>query len=201
MKFNTWLSCVHGTQKRFTCCSGTREIDKQHLVINKAGYPVLETQGKTNLYAQIQSYKDTCDLEAILRTFDLGKLPALSFDDLGDLTDFTDAPKSAGELLKVVKDGELMFSQLPVGVRNEFNHSLYNFIGSFGSPDFGDRLAKAYGVHKDLSSGDTSDVGSVLDTSGVDNSPIVDVTGDPDYPSGFPPAVDVKQTVEGGNSK
>lgn len=201
MKFNTWLSRVHGTQKRCTCCSGTREVDKQHLVINKAGYPVLETQGKTDLYAQIQSYRDTCDLEAILRTFDLGKLPALSFDDLGDLTDFTDAPKSAGELLKVVKDGELMFSQLPVGVRNEFNHSLYNFIGSFGNPDFVSRLAKAYGVHEDLSTGVAGDVDSVLDNSDVDGSSVVDVTGNPDYPSGFSPAVDVKQTVEGGNDK
>lgn len=200
MKFNTWLSCVHGTHKRFNCCSGIREVDKQHLVINKAGYPVLETQGKTDLYAQIQSYKDTCDLEAILRTFDLGKLPALSFDDLGDLTDFTDAPKSAGELLKVVKDGELMFSQLPVGVRNEFNHSLYNFIGSFGSPDFVDRLAKAYGVHKDLSSGDTSDVGGVPDTSGVVSPPVVNVEGSPDLSGNTAPVIDVKQTVEGGNA-
>ena len=200
MQFKTWLSVVHDPDphNKFSEC-GKHEVDKLHLVINKKGYPTLESCGKTDLYAQIQSYKESCDLASILRSFDIGSLPTLQFGDLGDISDFCDAPQSAGELLRLINDGELMFSQLPASVRAEFNNSLYNFVGAFGSVDFVSRLEKAYGVQKDISgsiAGDVSSVDPVVGTgdtgsgqsdSGVVSPDTVPVAGNP---------INVKEVVE-----
>lgn len=200
MKFKTWLNVVHSGEphNNFSEC-GCHEVDKLHLVIGKKGYPKLETCGKTNLYDQIQSHKESCDLASILRTFDIGSLPTLQYGDLGDISDFCDAPQSAGELLRLINDGELMFSQLPASVRAEFNNSLYNFVGSFGSADFVTRLEKAYGVSKDISgssSGDvpgadnvvgTGDTGVGQPDQGIVSPDTVPVVGNP---------INVKEVVE-----
>ena len=183
MKFKTWLETVHSEDPHCVFCPcGESEVQKKHLVVGKDGYPVLENCGKHDLYAEIQSYRDSCDLASILQTFDLGSIGGLTFDELGDLNDFTNVPKSPAEMLRSINEGELLFSQLPVGVRSSFNHSLYNFVSSFGSPDFYDRLSAAYGVQQTVDSGSSGDGSGIVDPDSGSVSPIepsVPISGTP----------------------
>ena len=51
-KYKNWLDVVHSDEPhRCYMPKGDREVDKKHLVINKKGYPALESCGKTNLYS------------------------------------------------------------------------------------------------------------------------------------------------------
>lgn len=169
MKFNNWLGIVHDSDSGhhiFSNC-GKQLVNRKTLKIGSYGYPVLADNGKHNLYSEIQSYKDSCDLATILQTFDLGSIGGLTFDELGDLDDFTSAPKTPAELLNVVNTGQVFFNELPVSVRSAFGHSLYNFVNSFGSDDFRTKLEAAYGIERGIVGSDTQTGGVVDSFTGV----------------------------------
>lgn len=164
MKFNNWLDCVHNADidNHVHCNSGSSVVPRFSMEVGSNGYPVLKQTGTHDLYAEIQSYKDACDLSTILQNFNLEDMHGLSFSEIeGVINDFTNAPRSPGELLNTVSEGELLFSQLPVGVRSAFGHSLYNFISDIGSPDFSDKIHEAYGVN--VSQDNSVSVDTVVD--------------------------------------
>lgn len=180
MKFNNWLGIVHDSDSGhhiFSNC-GKQLVNRKTLKIGSYGYPILADNGKHDLYSEIQSYKDSCDLATILQTFDLGSIGGLTFEELGDLDDFTSAPKTPAELLSVVNSGEVFFNELPVSVRSAFGHSLYNFVQSFGSDDFRTKLEAAYGIERGLIGSDTQ-TGSDGDSSSGSSDGVqhVDVNG------------------------
>ncbi len=147
MRFNNWLGVVHdSTDTHVYICCGDSDVPRKSLVIGSRGYPELKVVGTHDLYAEIQSYRDTCDLESMLKTFDLSSIGGLTFDELGDLDDFINAPQSPADLLNVINRGQVLFDELPVDVRAKFGHSLYNFVDSFGSADFLQKLSTAYGI-------------------------------------------------------
>lgn len=147
MIFSNWLGVVHdNTDTHVYICSGDSNVSRKSLFIGSRGYPELKVTGTHDLYAEIQSYRDTCDLESMLKTFDLSSIGGLTFDELGDLDDFTNAPQSPADLLNVINRGQVLFDELPVNVRAQFGHSLYNFVDTFGSADFLQKLSTAYGI-------------------------------------------------------
>lgn len=95
----------------------------------------LEKVGRVDIYAQIQSYKDSCDINYILQRFAKGDESALSKIQ-GVYGDFTQVPTSLAELQQRVVDAEALFYNLPVDVRAEFNHSPSEFYASIGSDKF-----------------------------------------------------------------
>ncbi len=167
MIFSNWLGVVHdNTDTHVYICCGDSNVPRKSLVIGSRGYPELKVIGTHDLYAEIQSYRDTCDLESILKTFDLSSIGGLTFDELGDLDDFINAPQSPADLLNVINRGQVLFDELPVDVRSHFGHSLYNFVDSFGSADFLQKLSTAYGI-------DTSENNSIT-SEPVVSEPVVD---------------------------
>lgn len=171
MKFNNWLGVVHDSDSGhhiFSNC-GKQLVNRKTLKIGSYGYPILADNGMHDLYAEIQSYKDSCDLATILQTFDLGSISGLTFEELGDLDDFVSAPKTPAELLNVVNSGQVFFNELPVSVRSAFGHSLYNFVQSFGSDDFRTKLEAAYGIERGITGSDSSSSGVVDSSFGVDS--------------------------------
>lgn len=95
--------------------------------------------GVDNLYAQIQSHKDSCDIHVLLKQYALGDDAALSKAQ-GTYGDFTTAPKSFMEALNAVIAAENMFEALPLETREKFDFSLEKFI--VGMDNMPDWLAK-----------------------------------------------------------
>lgn len=147
MSYPIALNRIFGESEHFYECSGTRIVPKMSLDFKK-GYAKLKKVGEHNLYEQIQSHKDSTDLNTILQTFN--PAPAsLSFADAEDrIADFTCAPGSYAELFSNIRDAENMFAELPVGVRESYGFSVYNFINDYGSDSFVDKLKKAYGIQE-----------------------------------------------------
>ena len=65
-------------RKRITSIPGDRFADTYSLKVQDSGEKTLEKTGKVDVYAKIQSYKDSCDINVILERFVNGDESALS---------------------------------------------------------------------------------------------------------------------------
>lgn len=203
MSYPIALNRIHGESEHFCECSGTRIVPKMSLDFKK-GYAKLKKVGEHNLYEQIQSHKDSTDLNTILQTFN--PAPAsLSFADAEErIADFTCAPGSYAELFANIRDAENMFAELPVGVRESYGFSVYNFINDYGSASFVDNLKKAYGIQEaaPFDPGSVQPVEPSTDDSNLhivpdNNAPVQN--GDNVIPENNFKPIDVRKNVNGGN--
>lgn len=103
------------------------------------GRVVLEEKGRENLYAFIQSHKESVDINYILARFTNGETDALTKVQgfYGDVTSF---PSNYADALNRIQECEEMFRTLPVETRAKFNHSFSEFLASTGSADFMEKL-------------------------------------------------------------
>ncbi len=115
--------------------SGTEFEPEYKLKVDKEGRRNLEIVGETNVYARIQSFKDSCDVNYILQRFASGDQSALSKVQ-GIYGDFTTVPTSLSELSQRVIDAENLFNSLDLSVREQFNFSPSEFFASIGSEKF-----------------------------------------------------------------
>lgn len=110
--------------------SGMKNTYKMHVDDN--GKRELRKSGEYNLYAEIQSYKDSVSIDYILSSFINGDESALSRVQ-GIYGDFSDMPTTMAELQQRVIDAENLFYQLPLDIREQYNHSPSEFYAQLDS--------------------------------------------------------------------
>lgn len=93
------------------------------------GTIALIPSGKEDLYASIQSHKDSCDIHVLLARYQNGDPEALSRVQ-GVYTDVIGMPKSYAELLNAVISGRQYFDSLPKEVKDRFDQSFEKFMVS-----------------------------------------------------------------------
>ena len=106
---------------------------------DEKGRVVLEESGRENIYDQIQSFAESCDIHVLMNRYVNGDVSALSKAQ-GQFLDVTAFPKTYAEMLNFVNDMEKQFMSLPAQVRSEFGNSFSEYLAASGSPDFMDRL-------------------------------------------------------------
>lgn len=109
------------------CGSGDHQLYTSELQDN--GEITLIPSGVEDLYASIQSHKDSCDIHVLLARYQNGDVEALS-QRQGVYGDFTEMPKTYMELLNTVISGRSYFDSLPVETREKFDHSFEKFMMS-----------------------------------------------------------------------
>lgn len=110
--------------------SGMKDTYKMH--VDDDGKRELRKSGTYNLYAEIQSYKDSVSIDYILSRFVNGDESALSRVQ-GIYGDFTEMPKTMAELQQRIIDAEDLFYQLPLDIRSQYNHSPSEFYAQLDS--------------------------------------------------------------------
>ncbi len=110
--------------------SGMKDTYKMH--VDENGKRELKKSGEYNLYAEIQSYKDSVSIDYILSRFVNGDETALSRVQ-GIYGDFTQMPKTLAELQQRVIDAEHLFDSLPLDIRAQYNHSASEFFAQLDS--------------------------------------------------------------------
>lgn len=113
--------------------SGVKPSFKMKVDINGRRHLVVD--GEIDVYQQIQSHKDSCDIEYIMTRFANGDTSVLSKTQ-GLYGDFTNVPTSINELQNRVMDAERLFYQLPVETREKFEHNPSRFYAMIGSDSF-----------------------------------------------------------------
>lgn len=112
--------------------SGDRIVQLYTPALNADGRIDLVESGKHNLYADIQSHKESVDIKVILERFERGDMNVLNRRS-GLYLDVTDMPKTYAEMYQRIMDAEAQFMALPVDVREKFNHSPQEFFASIGT--------------------------------------------------------------------
>lgn len=120
--------------------SGERLLYTSELQDN--GEITLIPSGVEDLYASIQSHKDSCDIHVLLARYQNGDVEALS-QRQGVYGDFTEMPKNYMELLNTVIAGRSYFDSLPVETREKFDHSFEKFMMSMDNME---QFAKLMGL-------------------------------------------------------
>ena len=123
---------------------------------DEKGRVVLEESGRENIYDQIQSHADSCDIHVLMKRYMNGDVSALS-QAQGQFLDVTDFPKTYADMLNFVNDMERSFMSLPAEVRAKFGNSFSEYLAASGAPDFLDRL----GIKKEPEKESTSAIPEV----------------------------------------
>ena len=110
--------------------SGMKDTYKMH--VDEDGKRELRKSGEYNLYAEIQSYKDSVSIDYILARFVNGDETALSRAQ-GVYGDFTEMPTTQAELCQRIIDAENLFNQLPLDIREQYNFSPSEFFAQLDS--------------------------------------------------------------------
>lgn len=106
---------------------------------DERGHVVLDESGKINLYEEIQSHADSCDIHVIMDRYVAGDVGALS-QVQGAFMDVTNMPKTYAEYLNTINSLERSFMALDPDVRSRFGNSFAQFLASAGDADFLERL-------------------------------------------------------------
>lgn len=123
-------------KERVRSNAGSRMQPQYKMTVNKeTGAHELKQKGEINLYAQIQSFKNSTDVNYILEKFARGDESALSKVQ-GVYGDFTEMPKTLAELSQRVLDARTLFDNLPLDVREQFDFNPSVFFASIGSDKF-----------------------------------------------------------------
>ena len=106
---------------------------------DEKGRVVLEESGRINLYDEIQSHAESCDIHVLMKRYESGDPTALS-QRQGFFADVLDFPKTYAEALNHMNEMESRFMQLPPDVREKFGNSFSEFLAASCEADFLDRL-------------------------------------------------------------
>lgn len=106
---------------------------------DEKGRVVLEESGRENIYDQIQSHAESCDIHVLMKRYLNGDVTALS-QAQGQFLDVTQFPKTYADMLNFVNEQERAFMALPADVRAKFGNSFTEYLAASGEPDFLDRL-------------------------------------------------------------
>lgn len=106
---------------------------------DEKGRVVLEESGRENIYDQIQSHAESCDIHVLMKRYLNGDATALS-QAQGQYLDATHFPKTYADMLNFVNDQERAFMALPADVREKFGNSFTEYLAASCEPDFLDRL-------------------------------------------------------------
>lgn len=131
--------------------AGSPVKDKFIMEVTSKGYPSLRKTGVHNVYDEIQSYREGCDLSAILQSFG-NECPRFNPLDYEEAEAFVNDFSNASSLGDLVNDGESVkqfFNELPLEVRNCFDNSVHKFARDFTSEGFLESLRTAFNVPPD----------------------------------------------------
>lgn len=135
MEFKTQYS----SRERIHPCSGSRVKQLYVGRYDANGRIVLEEKGTEDLYAYIQSFADSVDINVILSRFANGDTEALSRAQ-GFYADVTDFPTNMAEALNRINECEEMFRSLPLEVRQKFDCSFEQFLSQSGTDDWLEKM-------------------------------------------------------------
>ncbi len=151
---------------------GDRFVETYTPVLSDTGVLEIVPDGVRDLYAYIQSFADSCDINLIVQRYAQGDVSAvqkLSYREGGMYGDFTDLPKTYAEMQQRLIDVENLFASLSVENRAKYNHSVTEFIADLGSEKWLDVMGlSAKAIEPVKSDSKESPAGTDNNTGGVE---------------------------------
>lgn len=125
----------------FVSCPGERYAPVYTPDISEDGIITLVETGKKDLFEIHQADEPVCNINNIVARFLATGDSSVINQVNGFYDDFTGAPKSLAEAMSTLTRAEGVFAQLPVEIREKFDHNFYKFVASAGSKEFWELFA------------------------------------------------------------
>lgn len=135
---------LYRERKRVFSVPGSSEVLTYRPVIGDSGAIDLIQDGMINIYDQIQSHKDSCDVNLMIKRFENGDLTALGTPRDPVYMDVTDMPKTYAELYQKVIDAKNEFNALPLDLREKFDFDPDKYISQMGTAAWFDVMQDYY---------------------------------------------------------
>lgn len=134
--FITLYSALYSGNRPHVCSgSGSRDVPQYAGVYKADGRLHVEEVGRRNLYAEIQSYKDSTDLSYIITRYMNGDPTALSRAQ-GMYVDITQMPSNMHDIINNMRAAEADFLRLPPDVKEKFGNDFHRFLMTLGTDDW-----------------------------------------------------------------
>lgn len=100
---------------------------------------VVKEKGKENLYAKINSFADSVDINVLISRFTHGDKEAL-LQRAGAYLDLSAMPTNINEFMDLSIQAENLFDKLPVQTKEKFGNNVQQFISTIGDPDWMEKM-------------------------------------------------------------
>lgn len=126
--------------KRYYSDPGSREANTYEIQIDKrTGHKKLICTGTKDIWTDIQSYKEECDIAQIMARAAAGDLNALN-QRKGFYADISETPRDLFEAQNNILRLERGFNELPTEIREKFDNSKEKFVTEFGTPEWNEKM-------------------------------------------------------------
>lgn len=109
------------------------ELDKEHNII-------VQEKGKEDLYAYINSFADSVDINVLLARFTNGDEQALK-QRAAAYIDIASLPTNMNDFIAYSRNATSFFDTLPIEVKEKFNNNVLEFISQVGTPEFNEIMS------------------------------------------------------------
>ncbi len=134
--FDTLYAALYsGNRSRIASSAGSREVPQYTGVYKADGRLYVEEVGKKNLYAEIQSHKQSTDLSFIITRYMNGDPAALSRAQ-GMFVDITQMPSNMHDIVNNMRAAEADFLRLPPDIKEKFGNDFHRFLMTLGTDDW-----------------------------------------------------------------
>lgn len=101
---------------------------------DERGNAYLEKVSEVDTYEKIQSYRDECDVMAILSRYAAGDESVLSKP--GWYIDTTKLPSTYTEYMNMMNEKREQFNQMPLAIRQQFGMNFETWMATAGEPEW-----------------------------------------------------------------
>lgn len=115
-------------EKTYKAPTGEKFEMRHNPEFDKWGKRILTKTRRVEIYDIIQSHKDECDFELIIRRAREGDMNALNIME-GHYIDITDAPKTLMESQNMMLKAQSDFEKLPADTKQKFDYDYHNYLG------------------------------------------------------------------------
>ena len=101
-----------------------------------------DTKDMFNMKEYINSFKDSCDINILLKRFKAGDQDAIAqfTHSYGEYMDLAEIPDNFNDMMELARKGEDMFNSLPVEMKEKFNNNYEEFVGSVGTKEWMEKM-------------------------------------------------------------
>lgn len=108
---------------------------------------VVKENGVKNLYAEINSHAESCDIHVVLNRFVNGDKEAL-MQRAGAFIDISQMPDNLNDFVKLASQAESLFNTLPYEVKEKFNNNPVEFISQIGTTSWEEKMTTSEAQEK-----------------------------------------------------
>lgn len=119
----------------FISCCGSGVVPQKELRISDSGERVLVIVGKRDVLAEVQSWKESCDISLVFARLRAGDPSALN-QRKGEFIDCTAFPKNNRDMLNQVLAGRRLFDSLDPDVKKRFDGSFEKWFTTYGDAEW-----------------------------------------------------------------